>query len=41
MLLDPKAFEIVEDWREGDVIELVITKDNGSVEVVTHEQMSY
>ena len=41
MLLEPNQFEIVEDWREGDVIELVITKDNGSVEVVTHEQMSY
>jgi hypothetical protein len=41
MLLDPKAFEIVEDWREGDVVELVITKDNGSVEVVTHDRMSY
>lgn len=41
MLLDPKAFEIVEDWREGDVIELVITKDNGSIEVVTQDRMSY
>ena len=41
MLLDSKAFDIVEDWREGDVIELVIKKDDGSIEVVTHEQMSY
>jgi len=41
MLLDPKAFEIVEDWREGDVVELVITKDDGSVEVVTQDRMSY
>jgi hypothetical protein len=41
MILDPKTFEIVENWNEGDHIELVITKDDRSVEVVTHEQMSY
>ena len=41
MLLEPSQFEIVEDWQAGDVIELVITKDDGSVEVVTQDRMSY
>lgn len=41
MLLDPKSFDVVENWEKGDVIELVIQKDDGSVEVVTHDQMSY
>ena len=41
MILDPKTFELVENWNEGDQIELVITDHDGSVEVVTHEQMSY
>lgn len=41
MLLDPKSFELVESWKEGDQIELVITKEDGSVEVVTQDQMSY
>ena len=41
MILGPDEFDIVESWKEGDVIELVITKADGSVEVVTHDQMSY
>ena len=41
MILGPEEFELVENWNEGDQIELVITKDDGSVEVITHEQMSY
>ena len=41
MLLEPKAFDLVEGWREGDELELVINNEDGSVEVVTHDQMSY
>jgi hypothetical protein len=41
MLLEPKAFDLVEGWKEGDEIELVITDKDGSVEVVTQDQMSY
>ena len=41
MLLEPKAFDLVESWKEGDVLELVITSEDGSVEVVERDQMSY
>ena len=41
MLLEPKAFDLIESWKEGDEIELVINNEDGSVEVVTHDQMSY
>ena len=47
VLLDPKDFEFVEEWIDKpkfpgeENLQVVIAKADGSVEIVSHEDLSY
>jgi len=41
LLLDSEEFEVVENMEEGDEIQIVIAKNDGSTEVVTQDDLSY